>query len=181
MRKILLFSLSLFLFFCKKDTEEDINLYHTLDHEIVATAQKSIGGKDVANWKALGRALISSKVAKPEDIILLVGTVSEEGFTREDIGITLPIKTGLFKFNRTLNSPSPYAGYGIWASDGHVLDASYDCDTTLSFIKVIQLDTVKKVMSGEFELHFNSFNPGNGYPKTTIFKNGKFDVKIEKY
>lgn len=181
MKKILLFILPIFLFCCKKDTEEEINVYHTLDHEIVANAQKSIGGEKVGNWKAIGSALINSKISNPKDITLFIGTVSKEGFAREALDLTLPLTTGSIKLNRTLNSLAPYAHYGILGSDGHVLEASYDCDTTLSFIKVIQLDTVKKVMSGEFELHYNSFNPGNGYPKTTIFKNGKFDVKIEKY
>lgn len=171
----------IFLFCCKKDSEEEINVYYTLNHEVKATATKNTGGNKTANWRAAGEALINKMDVKPSYLTVLLGTYSEEGFAREALGFTLPIKTGLFKLNRTINSTPPSAFYGIWASDGDVLDASYDCDTTLSFVKVIQLDTIKKVMSGEFELHFNSFNPGNGYPSTTIFKNGKFDVKIEKY
>ena len=86
-------------------------------------------------------------------------------------------------FNR--DSTLKRGAYFKNSSDGDVSDASWEIDTNyINYVKVTCIDTLKKILEGEFEFHFrlteqSSMFPLVKYSEQAFFKCGNYRVKYE--
>ncbi len=86
-------------------------------------------------------------------------------------------------FNR--DSTLKRGAYFKNASDGDVSDASWEIDTNyINYVKVTCLDTIKKIVEGQFDFHFrltdqSSMFPHVKYSEQAFFKCGHYKVKYE--
>ncbi|MEY3240524.1 MAG: hypothetical protein RIR11_1962 [Bacteroidota bacterium] len=183
---ILLFFSTLFLYNCKKSEElepsffvtgEDLlPLYHLQD-SFLCTATKEVPGLGSVNWTAnilavLRKGKLSLTFITYQDSINI--------HARERLSFrNIPISTG---FNVVGNNLSLLFGtYDRWLADGDVLNASWEVDTALdNTLEVTQLDTVSRLVSGNFNIHFKMTTQGSFgfvHSEQINFSSGYFSAK----
>ena len=82
-----------------------------------------------------------------------------------------------------MDSTLPRAAYFKALSDGDILDAEWSIDNSYdSYIEVIKIDSISKLIEGNFDLYFKlssqSTRPNVNYADKAQFRCGKFRVKI---
>ena len=177
MKQIILVSLLLFVFSCRKD---DMPIYSpgNMEHGSINACRN---GK---NWEASGAAY---KYAERDSIFgISFDTYTYDGILRETGGINeIPLQLGKYTVWRNSYGggfkEKTIGSYFTITSDGDVLEDVYHIDEDCkNYVKVTKLDTVANKVAGCFELHFVVEQPKGGEQNSeeVCFKKGTFEVDI---
>ncbi len=158
-------------------TETDlIPLYFSPD-SFICTATKEVPGLGSIHWTAniLG-AIREGKLS----ITFITYEDSVNVYARERLSFrNIPLAIGS---NRLKNDTYlPFSSYSRWLSDGDVVNASWELDTEMdNILEVIQLDTISRIVTGKFNVHFKITTQGSFgfvHSERINFKNGSFNTK----
>lgn len=116
---------------------------------------------------------------------ITVNTFSEAGAIRESISFNkIPIKIGKHPikgpYDKNINGLIG-STYGIWGSDGDLLEAIYDSDDEAGgLLELTKIDTSSKEIQGTFTRAGFILNMASGpeFPQKVTFRNATFSMKI---
>ena len=169
---------------CKKSeesifftTEEDLIPLYFLSDSFLCTATKEVPGLGSINWTANILGVIRNGKLSVT-FITYQDSVNVDARERLSFG-NIPVALG--SNNLGNDTYLPFSSYSRWLSDGDVLNASWDIDNKMdNTLEVTQLDTICKVVTGKFDVHFKMITQGSFgfvHSERINFKNGSFIAK----
>ena len=184
MKKIIPISLTFILLLglfssCKKDELPNVPIYEPGEMLFGSASGKKAGH----DWQASGIGLRQNDSIDFWTVSL--GTVSKEGFSRENITLSFITPTpGLYKIAQEQSDNVLTSRYFTLQDDGDVLEDSYLVDQSSVFnqARITKVDTVNKVLEGIFTASYeirdpeNKINPNN--PNRITFSDVSFSVQV---
>jgi hypothetical protein len=179
-----LFFSALLFYTCKKSQEpdffvtgEDLVPLYFLPDTFLCSATKEVPGLGSVNWTAnilavLRKGKLSLTFITYQDSINI--------HARERLSFSnIPLATGSNVIGNDLSLP--FSTYGRSLADGDVLNASWEVDPDLdNTLEVTQLDTMLRLVSGNFNLHFKMTTQGSFgfvHSERINFSSGYFTTK----